>query len=124
MLVEDEQSVRALTRNLLEQSGYTVLDADNGAHAVEIAVQHHGPIHLLLTDVVMPGINGPALADKILPIHPETKTLYVSGYSGSFGTQTGLVPEGADLLQKPFSRSALLRKLRNVLDVQKKSGNT
>jgi PAS domain S-box-containing protein len=124
LLVEDEQSVRALTHNLLEQSGYTVLDADNGAHAVEIAVQYHGPIHLLLTDVVMPGMNGPAITDKILPIHPEAKTLYVSGYSGSFGTQTGLVPEGADLLQKPFSRSALLRKLRNILDVQKKSENT
>ena len=124
LLVEDEQSVRALTRNLLEQGGYTVLEADNGAHAVEIAKQHHGPIHLLLTDVVMPGMNGPAVAEMILPIHPEAKTLYVSGYSSSFGTQTGLVPAGANLLQKPFSRVALLRKVRNLLDMQKKSETT
>ena len=119
LLVEDEQSVRALTRNLLEQGGYTVLEADNGAHAVEIAKQHHGPIHLLLTDVVMPGMNGPAVAEMILPIHPEAKALYVSGYSSSFGTQTGLVPAGANLFQKPFSRAALLRKVRNLLDMQK-----
>jgi CheY-like chemotaxis protein len=124
LLVEDEQSVRALTRNLLEQGGYTVLEADNGAHAVEIAKQHHGPIHLLLTDVVMPGMNGPAVAEMILPIHPEAKALYVSGYSSSFGTQTGLVPAGANLFQKPFSRAALLRKVRNLLDMQKKSETT
>jgi PAS domain S-box-containing protein len=124
LLVEDEQSVRALTRNLLEQGGYTVLEADNGAHAVEIAKQHHGPIHLLLTDVVMPGMNGPAVAEMILPIHPEAKALYVSGYSSSFGTQTGLVPAGPNLFQKPFSRAALLRKVRNLLDMQKKSETT
>jgi PAS domain S-box-containing protein len=123
LLVEDEQSVRALTRNLLEQGGYTVLEADNGAHAVEIA-KRHGHIHLLLTDVVMPGMNGPAVVDKILPIHSETKVLYVSGYSSSFDTPTGLVPAGADLLQKPFSRAALLRKVRNLLDMQKKSKPT
>jgi DNA-binding NtrC family response regulator len=76
---------------------------------------------LLLTDVVMPGMQGPALTGKILPIHSETKVLYVSGYSSSFGTQTGLIPAGANLLQKPFSREALLRKLRNLLDVQKES---
>jgi CheY-like chemotaxis protein len=121
LLKHEAESVRALTRNLLEQGGYTVLEADNGAHAVEIAKKHHGPIHLLLTDVVMPGMQGPALTDKILPIHSETKVLYVSGYSSSFGTQTGLIPAGANLLQKPFSREALLRKLRNLLDVQKES---
>jgi two-component system, cell cycle sensor histidine kinase and response regulator CckA len=118
LLVEDEQAVRTLTRNLLEQGGYKVLEADNGARAIEIAGQHHGPIHLLLTDVVMPGMNGPALADKVLPIHPEAKALYVSGYSGSYGTHTGLVPVGANLLHKPFSRATLLQKLRDVLDLQ------
>jgi two-component system, cell cycle sensor histidine kinase and response regulator CckA len=124
LLVEDEQSVRKLTRSLLEESGYTVLEADNGAHAVEIAKQHHGPIHLLLTDVVMPGMNGPTVVDKILPIHSETKVLYVSGYSNSFGTQTGLVPEGANLPQKPFLRAALLGKLRDLLEMQNKSETT
>jgi PAS domain S-box-containing protein len=124
LLVEDEQSVRTLTRNLLEEGGYTVLEAKNGAHAVEIANEHYGPIHLLLTDVVMPGMNGPAVADKILPIHSKAKVLYVSGYSSSFGTQTGLVPVEANLLQKPFSRASLLRKVRNLLDMQKKSKPT
>lgn len=121
LLVEDEQSVRALTRSLLEHGGYTVLEAGSGAHAIEIATQHPETIHLLLTDVVMPGMNGPTLAEKILSIHPETKALYASGYSGGFGTQTGLVPAGATLLQKPFSRVALLQKVRNVLDGDAKS---
>jgi two-component system, cell cycle sensor histidine kinase and response regulator CckA len=121
LLVEDEQSVRSLTRGLLEHGGYTVLEAETGARAIEIATQHPEPIHLVLTDVVMPGMNGPTLADKILSIHPETKALYASGYSGSFGTQTGLVPAGATLLQKPFSRIALLQKVRRVLDGQAKS---
>jgi two-component system cell cycle sensor histidine kinase/response regulator CckA len=121
LLVEVEESVRKLTRSLLEESGYTVLEADNCAQAAEIAKRHHDPIHLLLTDVVMPGMNGPAVADQILPIHSETKVLYVSGYSSSFGSQTGLVPAGANLLQKPFSRAALLRNVRDVLEMQKKS---
>jgi two-component system, cell cycle sensor histidine kinase and response regulator CckA len=115
LLVEDEPSVRTLTRNLLEQSGYTVLAAENGAHAMEAGQRHAGPIHLLLTDVVMPGINGPALARELSSIHPETKVLYISGYSGSFGTQSGMIPAGAKLLPKPFSRTALLRKLQELL---------
>ena len=113
--MEDEQSVRVLTRSLLEQSGYTVLEADNGEQAIELAKQYSGPIHLLLTDVVMPGMKGPTLAEKILQIHPESKALYVSGYSGSFGTQTGLVPAGSNFLQKPFSKVTLLKKLREAL---------
>ncbi len=116
LLVEDEPSVRKLTRSLLEQGGYTVLEADNGEHAVDIAQKHRGPIHLLLTDVVMPRMTGPMLVEKIAVIHPEAIPLYVSGYSGSFGTQSGLVPEGAALLQKPFTRAALLKKLRSLLD--------
>jgi PAS domain S-box-containing protein len=116
LLVEDEQAVRALTRSLLEQGGYTVLEAENGAQAIEMARQHPGLIHLLLTDVVMPGMNGPALVGNILPIHPEAKVLFVSGYSGRFGAHTGLVPEGANLLQKPYSRATLLQKLRDVID--------
>ncbi len=115
LLVEDEQSVRVLTRSLLEQGGYTVLEADNGEQAIELAKQHSGLIHLLLTDVVMPGMKGPTLAEKILQIHPESKALYVSGYSGSFGTQTGLVPAGSNFLQKPFSKVTLLKKLREAL---------
>ena len=109
---------------MLEQNGYTVLEADNGAHAVEVAKGHHGPIHLLMTDVLMPGMNGPALAEKMLWIHPEAKTLYASGYSGTLGSQSGLLPDGANFLQKPFARQTLLRKVRNLLDVRKKSEPT
>jgi CheY-like chemotaxis protein len=122
--VEDEPSVRRLTRSLLEQGGYTVLEAASGPHAVEIAEQHRGHIHVLLTDVVMPGMNGPTLVEKIKTVHPEATPLYVSGYSSSFSTQTGLVPGEAALLQKPFSRGALLQKLRDLLNEQKKSGIT
>ena len=118
LLAEDDPSVRTLTRSLLEQGGYCVLEAENGDHALEIAKQNRAPIDLLLTDVVMPGISGPALACEILTIHPEAKALYMSGYSGSFGFQTGLIPDGAHLLQKPFSRITLLQKLRSLLDVR------
>jgi two-component system, cell cycle sensor histidine kinase and response regulator CckA len=121
LLVEDEQSVRTLTRTMLEQSGYTVLEAENGSRAVEIAKDHQGRIQLLLTDVLMPEMNGPELSEKVHWIHPEAKTLYASGYSSSFGTQNGLLHEGASLLQKPIVRTTLLRKIRSLLDVQKES---
>jgi len=116
LLVEDEQSLRALTRDLLERSEYTVLEASSGAHALEVAQRHGGPIHLLLTDVVMPGMNGGILAANLAPLHPEMKVLFMSGYTGSFATQKGLLGEGSKVLQKPFSRDALLRKLREVLE--------
>jgi two-component system, cell cycle sensor histidine kinase and response regulator CckA len=115
LLVEDEQAVRTLTRHLLEQSGYTVVEASDGSQALEIARQHADPIHLVLTDVVMPGMNGPALAQGLSSIHPEAKVLYTSGYSGNVGSPTG-IPAGASLLQKPFARVKLLGKLRELLD--------
>jgi PAS domain S-box-containing protein len=117
LLVEDEQSLRALTRDLLERSDYQVLEASSGDHALEVAERHGGPIHLLLTDVVMPGMNGAALAANLAPLHPEMKVLFMSGYTGGFATQIGLLGAGAKVLQKPFSRDALLRKLREVLEV-------
>jgi len=116
LLVEDEQSLRALTRDLLERSDYKVLEASSGDHALEVAERHGGPIHLLLTDVVMPGMNGAALAANLAPLHPEMKVLFMSGYTGGFATQIGLLGAGATVLQKPFSRDALLRKLREVLE--------
>jgi CheY-like chemotaxis protein len=117
LLVEDEQSLRALTRDLLERSDYQVLEASSGDHALEVAERHGGPIHLLLTDVVMPGMNGAALAANLAPLHLEMKVLFMSGYTGGFATQIGLLGAGAKVLQKPFSRDALLRKLREVLEV-------
>jgi len=116
LLVEDEESLRSLTRQFLDQSGYDVIEAANGTHALDVAQGHHGPIHLLLSDVVMPGMSGPALAAALAPLHPETKVLYVSGYTGGFAVHNGLLDARMRLLQKPFSRDALLQKVRQTLD--------
>jgi DNA-binding NtrC family response regulator len=115
-LVEDEESLRSLTRQFLEQSGYQVIEAAHGSHALEVVQAHRGPVHLLLSDVVMPGMSGPALAAMLAPLHPETKVLYVSGYTGGFAVHNGLLDAGMRLLQKPFSRDALLQKVRQALD--------
>ncbi len=117
LLVEDEESLRTLTRAILEQNGYTVLEASGGKEALEMARLHSGPIDLLLTDMVMPGMNGHAVARSLAQIHPETKVVYISGYAGF--AQPGL-PESDDLLiPKPISRDTLLRKLHDVLHSQK-----
>jgi CheY-like chemotaxis protein len=118
LLVEDEESLRTLTRQFLEQSGYGVIEAANGSHALEVVQEHRGPIHLLLSDVVMPGISGPALAATLAPLHPETKVLYVSGYTGGFAVHNGLLDARMRLLQKPFSRDGLLQKVREALDAK------
>ena len=117
LLVEDEDSLRTLTRTLLEQGGYTVLEANGGNEAMEIARQHREPIDLLLTDMVMPGMGGPEVARNLVLIHPESKVMFMSGYT-SF-TRRGMLDPNAILLQKPFTRDALLSKLREVLDMQK-----
>lgn len=124
LLVEDEESVRTLTRSLLEEAGYMVIEASNGAQAFEIAGRHSGPIHLLLTDVVMPGMNGRVLAQRMIEAQPKMRVLYISGYTGSFSSPGGLFDAGAILVQKPFSRATLLRKLREALDFQKESEPT
>lgn len=118
LIVEDEESMRTLTRSLLEQSGYTVLEANNGNHAFEVAQHHADPIHLLLTDIVMPGINGPNVATRFVQLHPETRVVYMSGYSGFSANGSGLLQAGMNLLQKPFTRDALLRKVREALELQ------
>ena len=121
-LVEDEESVRTLTRTLLEEAGYTVIEASNGIQALEAAGSYSRPIHLLLTDVVMPGMNGPTLADSMLVTHPKMKALCTSGYTSTFANFSGLVNRGVRFLQKPFSRDMLLRKVREVIDSQEGAG--
>ena len=121
LLVEDEESVRTLTRSLLEEGGYTVIEARSGTHALEVAGKYSGPIHLLLTDVVMPGMNGRELARKMVANYPAVTVIYTSGYTGSFSTHEHLFDPGVTLIQKPFSRTTLLRKVRDVLDFQKDS---
>ncbi|MGD0966567.1 MAG: PAS domain S-box protein [Candidatus Acidiferrales bacterium] len=117
LLVEDEEALRELTYNLLSDSGYTVLKAEHPDVAIKIAREHSGTIDLLLTDVVMPGMSGPALAENLAPIRPEMKVICMSGYTG-FAHRRLLDPE-KPLLAKPFTREALLRKLRQILDSER-----
>jgi two-component system cell cycle sensor histidine kinase/response regulator CckA len=116
LLVEDNDALRELTHSLLAESGYSVLDADTPEKAMQIAREHKGPIHLLLTDIVMPGINGRVLADKLAPVRPGLKVIYMSGYTGF--THRGLVSSESVLLQKPITRVALLRNIRGVLSLE------
>jgi two-component system cell cycle sensor histidine kinase/response regulator CckA len=118
LLVEDEESVRTLTRSLLEEAGYQVIEARSGADALEVTASYSGPIHLLLTDVVMPGMNGPDLAERLAVTHPNMKALCMSGYTGTFANLNGLVDRCVRLIEKPFSREILLRMVREVLESQ------
>jgi PAS domain S-box-containing protein len=113
LLVEDEEVVRALARRLLQRRGYTVLDATDGEHALEIAGRHEGPIDLLLTDLVMPGLRGDEVASRVLALRPETRVLYMSGYADDT-IDRALV--SAPLLEKPFSGDAFARSVREALE--------
>jgi len=116
LLVEDAASVRLVTRQVLERYGYTVLEAPNGDTALRLAAKHHGPIHLLLTDVVMPGISGRHLAEQLAALRPEMRVLYASGYADSAITHHGILEPGIPYLQKPFTPETLGRRVREVLD--------
>jgi CheY-like chemotaxis protein len=116
LLVEDEENLRRLTRTSLENQGYSVIDALDGAAATQLSQAHQGLIHLLLTDVIMPGMNGRELADHISPTRPEMKVLYMSGYTENHIGHGGMLDEGITLLQKPFTLGALKAKVRQVLD--------
>jgi two-component system, cell cycle sensor histidine kinase and response regulator CckA len=98
---------------LLRESGYTVLEAKGPDEAIQLTRQHSFPVHLLLSDVIMPGMNGPALAEALTQTRPGMKVVYMSGYT-SFMDQ-GLIASDATVLSKPFTRDTLLRKLREVL---------
>ena len=113
LLVEDAEPLRELTRGLLVDNGYTVLEAGHPEQAFEIARKYNGPIHLLLTDMVMPGMNGRALADKLVSIRPDMRVVFMSGYTGF--SHSGLIDSEIILLPKPFTKDTLLRKLHEVL---------
>jgi nitrogen-specific signal transduction histidine kinase/DNA-binding response OmpR family regulator len=115
LLAEDESSLRNLARQFLESQGYTVLEAAEGAAAIQICNSHPGPIHLLLTDLIMPGINGRELARRVCAMRPETKVLYMSGYAENAIANNAMLEEGIPLLQKPFSLSTLRTKVREKL---------
>jgi PAS domain S-box-containing protein len=116
LLVEDEANLRYLARQFLEKQGYRVLDAADGALAMQIAQEREGVIHLLLTDVIMPGMNGRELAQRVLQLRPGTKVLYMSGYTENVIGHNGTLDAGVRLLPKPFTLRDLKNKVREVLD--------
>ncbi len=115
LLVEDEPMIRDITRQMLEQKGFCVLSADNPTEALHLARHHHDPIHLLLTDVVMPRMSGRELARRIAEIHPEARQLYMSGYTANVIAHHGVLETGVHFLQKPFSLKVLLAKVHEAL---------
>ena len=116
LVVEDEPAVLTLSRRALEAQGYVVLAASDPAAALRVVERHGGMIHLLLTDVVMPGLSGRELADRLTAQRPGIRVLYMSGYPGDAVVQHGTLPSGSAFLQKPFSPDGLARKVRDVLD--------
>jgi signal transduction histidine kinase/DNA-binding NarL/FixJ family response regulator len=116
LLVEDEINLRRLARQYLETQGYKILEAEDGAAALQIVDGHQGTIDLLLTDVIMPGMNGRELAGQIAKLLPDVRVLYMSGYTENAVGQDGMLDAGINLLQKPFSLPALRDRVREVLD--------
>ena len=116
LVAEDEEAILALTGRLLREQGYTVLSAPSPSDALLAAQQHEGPIHLLLTDVVMPLMNGKELAERLTALRPEIKVLYMSGYTANVVAHRGVLDEGVHFLQKPFSMESLARAVRDALD--------
>jgi signal transduction histidine kinase len=116
LLVEDEAVVRSLVRQILLSQGYSVLEAENGATALRIAQDYQHPIHLVLTDVVMPGMHGRELVEQLLPQRPQLRVLYMSGYTDDRVLQHGVLHSSMNFLQKPFTPDQLVKKLRDILD--------
>jgi len=116
LLVEDEDPVRNIAAEYLTVAGYTVLEARNAAEALERSAKHPGSIQLLLTDVILPGMSGRQLADRLRSEHPRLRILYLSGYTADVTASQGLLPAGAPLIEKPFRLAVFASKVRSALD--------
>ncbi len=117
LVAEDEEMVRTLVRGILEGNGYTVLTASDGDEAISAAGNYRGPIHLILTDVVMPKRGGREVAESLARFHPGAKVLYMSGYTDESIVHHGVLKAGISFIEKPFTPDTLLRKVRQVLAV-------
>jgi len=115
LLVEDDEIMRSLTRKLLAEHGYTVIEADDGKSALEWTESHRDPIDLLLTDVVMRRMSGPELVERLSTTRSSMKVVYMSGYTGELMANREVLKPGVTLLEKPFSRTALLNTIHAAL---------
>jgi len=122
LLVEDEHSLRKLTRNTLQEAGHTVLEACDAAEALDVSKRTDSPIDLLLTDVVMPGMSGRMLADELATLRPGIKVIYMSGYTDGDVATHGVLQSGISFLRKPFTRDALIGRVDEVLSVSVLAG--
>jgi PAS domain S-box-containing protein len=116
LVVEDEEDVRRLAVRILKRQGYIVLEASCGNDALVLSKERKGPIDMVLTDVVMPGMSGPQLADQLTRLHPKMQVLYMSGYTDNAGFHHGVLKQGVNYIQKPFTIDGLMKKMREVLD--------
>jgi CheY-like chemotaxis protein len=116
LVVEDEAALRDVAGRILSGAGYHVLTADGGAQALELAAGHEGIIDLLVSDVVMPGMLGKELAERLVDARPDTRVLYMSGYAQPVLASQGTLDPGVALLEKPFTAAALLSAVRRRLD--------
>jgi PAS domain S-box-containing protein len=116
LIVEDDEEVRKLAAKILEKQGYTILETFNGDDALVACERSRSPIHLMLADVVMPGMSGSELAKLLKPLYPEIKILYMSGYTDDAIVHHGILEQGVDYIQKPFAMEGLATKVREVLD--------
>ena len=117
LLVEDEDVVRGLARQILQQAGYKVLDAGSGDEALRLCREHSDSIHLLLTDIVMPETSGKEIAQSLTSLRPATRVLFMSGYTDDAIVHHGILDSNVEFIQKPFTPVALARKVREVLDL-------
>ena len=115
LVVEDEELVRMTIREILARYGYAVLEAQSGGEAVDLCSRRQGTIHLMLTDMVMPGMNGVELSKRLAPIKPGMKVLYMSGYTADAIVHQGILDPGIAFIHKPFTMDSLARKVREVL---------
>ena len=116
LVVEDDPVIRVLAKRMLEEQGYTVLDFSTGEEALAVADSYSKPIHLLLTDIILPGMRGTEVAEHFARTKPDTAVLFMSGYTDDTLSRDGRLPERAHLVQKPYTPVVLLSAVREVLD--------